>query len=238
MKILLVEDDENLNRNLTFFLKKEGYQVDSCFNGEDALYYVREGSPDLILLDRMLPLLDGMSFLKEIRREQNRTPVLMLTALGTLTDKIEGLDGGADDYLVKPFAMEELLARIRSLSRRSGLISSDASVETEDGALSLHYGDLWLNSRLHELKGPSGTITLSNRECALLQYFLQNGGQALSRGQLLLKVWGPDSEVEEGNLDNYIFFLRRRLKALHSRLSITTLRGVGYRLDGGDEHAV
>ncbi|MCM1112841.1 MAG: response regulator transcription factor [Muribaculum sp.] len=237
MKILLVEDDLNLNRNLTFFLEKEGYQVDSCTNGEDALYYVREGSPDLILLDRMLPILDGMSFLREIRGEQNRTPVLMLTALGTLADRIDGLDGGADDYLVKPFAMEELLARIRSLCRRSGLIPVDTVVGTE-GPLSLHYGDLWLDSRLHELKGPSGTATLSNRECALLQYFLQNGGQALSRGQLLLKVWGPDSEVENGNLDNYIFFLRRRLKALHSCLHITTLRGVGYRLDGGDAHAV
>ncbi|MDE7270793.1 MAG: response regulator, partial [Acetatifactor sp.] len=107
-----------LNRNLTFFLEKEGYQVDSCLNGEDALYYLQEGSPDLILLDRMLPLLDGMEVLKKIRQAQNRTPVLMLTALGTLADKVDGLDAGADDYLVKPFAMEELLARIRSLCRR------------------------------------------------------------------------------------------------------------------------
>lgn len=237
MKLLLVEDDENLNRNLTFFLEKEGYQVDSCQNGEDALYYLQEGSPDLILLDRMLPLLDGMEVLRQIRQTQNRTPVLMLTALGTLADKVDGLDAGADDYLVKPFAMEELLARIRSLCRRSGLAPADSAYDAED-ALSLHYGDLWLNPRLHELKGPAGTVTLSNRESALLQYFLQNGGQTLSRGQLLIKVWGPDSEVEEGNLDNYIFFLRRRLKALGSALRISTLRGVGYRLEGGNRHAV
>ncbi len=237
MKLLLVEDDENLNRNLTYFLEKEGYQVDSCHNGEDALYYLREGSPDLILLDRMLPLLDGMEVLKKIRQEHNRTPVLMLTALGTLADKVDGLDAGADDYLVKPFAMEELLARIRSLFRRSGPTPSDSPGDFGE-TLTWHYGDLWLNPRLHELKGPAGTATVSNRESALLQYFLQNGGQTLSRGQLLIKVWGPDSEVEEGNLDNYIFFLRRRLKSLKSCLRIATLRGVGYRLEEGDSHAV
>lgn len=238
MKILLVEDDENLNRNLKFFLEKEGYQVDACQNGEDALYYFREGNPDFILLDRMLPLLDGMSLLKTIRQSGSATPVLMLTALGTLSDRVEGLDGGADDYLVKPFAMEELLARIRSLTRRSGLSTVQPGATAKDDALLLCCGDLCLHPQLHELKGPACTVTLSNRECALLEYLIKNAGRTLSRGQLLLKVWGPDGEVEEGNLDNYIFFLRRRLKNLRSEVCITTLRGVGYRLEGGKTNAL
>ena len=237
MKILLVEDDENLNRNLKFFLEKEGYQVDACLDGEDALYYYQEGNPDFILLDRMLPSLDGISLLKTIRQSDRNTPVLMLTALGTLSDRVDGLDSGADDYLVKPFAMEELLARIRSLTRRSNLSAALPEQDGED-ALKLCYGDLTLHPQLHELEGPSGIITISKRESALLEYLLRNGGRTLSRGSLLLKVWGPDGEVEDGNLDNYIFFLRRRLKGLKSQVSITTLRGVGYRLEGGDPNAL
>ncbi len=230
MKILLAEDDENLNKNIAFFLEKEGYQVNSCYNGEDALYYCQEGAPDLILLDRMLPLLDGMELVKKLRAQQNTTPVLMLTALGTLSDRVEGLDAGADDYLVKPFEMEELLARIRSLTRRSGLNTSPARREPQ-----ICYGDLCLSPQLRELRGPVGTVTLSGRENALLEIFLNNGGQTLSRGQLLLKVWGPDGEVEDGNLDNYIFFLRRRLKNLKSRATISTVRGVGYRMNAKGE---
>lgn len=226
MKILLVEDDKDLNKNISFFLEKEGYQVDSCYNGEDALYYCQEGAPDIILLDRMLPLLNGMELLKQLREQGNLTPVLMLTALGTLADRVDGLDAGADDYLVKPFEMEELLARIRSLTRRSHLNSSPAHRETR-----LCYGDLSLSPQLRELQGPDGTFTLSGRENALMEIFLNNGGQALSRAQLLLKVWGPDGEVEDGNLDNYIFFLRRRLKNLKSTVTISTIRGVGYRMN-------
>lgn len=233
MRILLVEDDEVLNRNLKFFLEREGYQVDACADGDDALYYWREGCPDLVLLDRMLPSLDGMKLLKILRAEGVCTPVLMLTALDALSDRVDGLDSGADDYLVKPFAMEELLARIRSLSRR---ILPSAPPDKTD--LKLRYGDLILDPRLHELEGIAETVTLSGRESALLEYFMRNSGRTLSRADLLLKVWGAEGEVEDGNLDNYIFFLRRRLRALKSRVAITTLRGVGYRLEGGDDHAV
>lgn len=232
MKILLVEDDVNLKDNLSFYLTKEGYRVESCADGEEALYLVSESAPDLILLDRMLPGRDGISVLREIRRKMIHTPVLMLTALGTLADRVDGLDCGADDYLVKPFAMEELMARIRSLTRRSGLADTDVS-SGASGELHLALDDLCLNPLLHELKGPDGLVTLSNRESALLEYLMQNAGRVLSRGQLLLKVWGAESEVEDGNLDNYIFFLRRRLKALASGVVITTVRGVGYRLEGG-----
>lgn len=224
MRILLVEDDKDLNHNLAYYLTQEGYTVDSCFNGEEALFYCKEQQPDLILLDRMLPLLSGTEVLKAIRAQGIKIPVLILTALGTLNDRIEGLDLGADDYLVKPFAMEELSARIRSLLRRS---TQTASVAGD----ALCFLDLTLNPRIGELSTPSGAVALSRRECALLEVFLRNPGQTLSRGQLLSKVWGMEGEVEDGNLDNYIFFLRRRLKSLKSEAVITTLRGIGYRME-------
>lgn len=226
MRILLAEDDLNLNNNLTYFLQREGYTVDSCMDGEEALYYCEQQQPDLILLDRMLPSVSGTEILKRLRRQRNTTPVLLLTAMGTLSDRVEGLDLGADDYLVKPFAVEELLARIRSLTRRSIFTVSQGS-----GTLELQYGDLAFSPIVGELKGPSSTVTLSKREGALLEVFLRNPGQTLSRGQLLNKVWGPDGEVEDGNLDNYIFFLRRRLKSLSSTVSISTIRGIGYRIE-------
>lgn len=226
MRILLVEDDSNLNDNLTYFLRREGYMVDSCFDGEEALYFCEQQTPDFIILDRMLPVLSGTEVLQRLRSQGNTTPVLLLTAMGTLADRVEGLDLGADDYLVKPFAVEELLARIRSLTRRS-----TATLFASAGAQKLQYGDLIFSPLVSELEGPSCTVTLSKREGALLEVFLRNPGQTLSRGQLLNKVWGPEGEVEDGNLDNYIFFLRRRLKNLSSAVSISTIRGIGYRLE-------
>ena len=151
------------------------------------------------------------------------TPVLMLTAMGTLSDRITGLDLGADDYLVKPFAMEELMARIRSLSRRG----SGFHVANDE----LGWGDLTLCESSCQLHGPGGECTLSRRESGLLCALLRHPGQTLGRSQLLLSVWGPDTEVEDGNLDNYIFFLRKRLRSLESRVVIQTIRGVGYRLE-------
>lgn len=224
MRILLVEDDALLNHNLTYYLIQEGYMVDSCVDGEEALFYCNEQPPDLILLDRMLPLLSGTEVLKTIRAQGIKTPVLILTAMGTLNDRVEGLDLGADDYLVKPFAMEELGARIRSLLRRS----TQTAAPAEDA---LSFLDLTLYPRINKLSTPSGSAVLSRRECTLLEIFLRNPEQTLSRRQLFSRVWGMDGDVEDGNLDNYIFFLRRRLKALQSRAAITTLRGVGYRME-------
>ncbi len=230
MRILLAEDDRILHQNLKLFLQREGYAVDACFDGEEALYYCREGAYDCILLDRMLPQCSGTEVLKQLRKEGISTPVLFLTALGTLADKVEGLDMGADDYLVKPFALEELSARIRSLTRRSGSLLSSGQ--------GLSFGDLLFQPVTGELSCKAGRLTLSKREGALLEVFLRNPEQTLSRGQLLHLVWGPDGEVEDGNLDNYIFFLRRRLKNLHSAAAISTIRGIGYRItapsQGGD----
>lgn len=222
MRILLVEDNVELNETLAYHLKREGYEVDSCLDGDEGWYYMKEGAADLILLDRMLPGCSGTQLLKKLRESGDPTPVLMLTALGTLSDRVEGLDMGADDYLVKPFAIEELMARIRSLSRRG---TGTAALKTD----ALVYEDLTYRPQIGELKGPAGSCTLSKREGSLFEVFLRNPNQTLSRGQLLNKVWGILSEVEDGNLDNYIFFLRRRLKSLSSVTSIQTVRGIGYR---------
>lgn len=219
MRILFVEDEEQLNETLTLQLEAEGFLVDSCFDGEEACYYGEQNIYDVILLDRMLPKMDGTKVLTTLRKKGITTPVILLTALGTLTDKVTGLDLGADDYLVKPFAIEELLARIRCVTRRPTALNQDNVLSVSD-----------INWHTDEdcLTGPLGACTLSKREAALLETFLRRKNQTLSRNLLLLKVWGPDSDVEEGNLDNYIHFLRRRLKSVGSRLSIKTIRGIGY----------
>ena len=169
----------------------------------------------------MLPKMDGTKVLTNLRKKGITTPIILLTALGTLTDKVTGLDLGADDYLVKPFAIEELLARIRCVTRRPNTLNQDNVLSVSD-----------INWYIDEdyLTGPAGNCTLSKREAALLETFLRRKNQTLSRNLLLLKVWGPDSDVEEGNLDNYIHFLRRRLKSVGSQLYIKTIRGIGYCL--------
>lgn len=221
MRILLAEDDEKLNETLVYGLTQAGFIVDACFDGEDALFYGEQNIYDIILLDRMLPCMNGTDVLSSLRKQGVPTPVILITALGTLSDKVEGLDLGADDYLVKPFALEELLARIRCVARRPRSIVAEGT-----GSLA----DILFLPAENKLTGPVGSCTLSKREAALLEAFLKSGGATLSRSHLLLKVWGPDSDVEEGNLDNYIHFLRRRLKAVGSRLNLKTVRGVGYAL--------
>lgn len=221
MRILLAEDDEKLNETLVYGLTQAGFIVDTCFDGEDALFYGEQNIYDIILLDRMLPCMEGTDVLATLRGKGISTPVILITALGTLSDKVEGLDLGADDYLVKPFALEELLARIRCVARRPRRLVDEETRTLAD--------IIWLPAE-NRLTGPAGSCTLSRREAALLEAFLKSGSVILSRNHLLLKVWGPDSDVEEGNLDNYIHFLRRRLKTVGSRLNLKTVRGVGYAL--------
>ncbi len=221
MRILLAEDDRALNQTLAYQLEHEGFIVDSCYDGEEALFYCEQAIHDIILLDRMLPCLGGTDILKQLRKKGIVTPIILITALGTLTDKVEGLNLGADDYLVKPFAFEELLARIRCVARRPHTLTGSDALSVADIDFQLGEGIL---------TGPSGSCTLSKKEAALLEAFLRSRGQTLQRSTLLLKVWGPDSDVEDGNLDNYIYFLRRRLQISGSRLRIATVRGIGYRL--------
>lgn len=222
MRILLVEDDENLCYTLQYQLEQEGFLVDTCMDGEDALFFIRERVHDLILLDRMLSSMDGISVLKALRREKIFTPVIFLTALSSLQDKITGLDCGADDYMVKPFAFEELMARIRCLSRRP---------QKWEGSSVISLGDISFDPDQKKLFCHTKECSLSKKEGALMEIFLRNPGQILPRQTLLSRVWGPDSEVEDGNLDNYIYFLRRRLRSVDSRLELKAVRGVGYQLE-------
>lgn len=222
MRILMIEDDTKLCASVAYQLEKNGFSVDVCHDGEEGLFWMREGTCDLVLLDRMLPGMDGMSVLKAARKDGIRTPVILLTALGELHDRVEGLNLGADDYLAKPFAFEELLARIRSALRRPAAWASGQA---------LALGDITFDSARKVLSRDGSSCALSRREGDLLELFLRNAGQTMPRSLILSRVWGPEGDVEEGNLDNYIHFLRRRLKSVGSALSIRTVRGVGYCLE-------
>ncbi len=225
MRILMIEDSEPLCDAVRFQLEQEGYTVDVCHDGDDGLRWIRERAHDLILLDRMLPYMSGLEVLRTARSEGITTPVLIMTALSGVQDRVDGLDAGADDYLLKPFATEELLARIRAMGRRP---------RGWEGSSLQHSGDLAFDAVEKTLRGPAGSCPLSKRESDLFEIFFRNPGQTLPRGVLLAHVWGPDAGVEDGNLDNYVHFLRRRLRAVGSRREIKTIRGVGYRMDAPD----
>ena len=224
MRILMVEDDQALCAAVDIHLRQQGYTVDYAHTGEDGLHFALQNAYDLILMDRMLPELDGLEAVRTLRSRGFSTPVLMLTALDGVPDRVDGLDAGADDYLAKPFAAEELLARIRALSRRPRQWESTSRLSA---------GDLELDTELAALRGPAGACPLSRREKQLLELFLRNAGQTLTRELLLSRVWGPDAPVEDGNLDNYIHFLRRRLRTVGSAVRLATVRSVGYRLEVG-----
>ena len=204
---------------LRFQLEKEHHEVTICNNGRDGLDLFLQDAYDLVLLDRMLPTMNGLLILQKARRSGISTPVIMITALGELYDRVEGLDCGADDYLVKPFAYEELAAHIRSIGRRNHVY--------DDNNL-FSYADLTYDSRLRELTGPDGSMQLSGREGRLLEVFLQNPDTTLQRLVLLSRVWGADAPVEESNLDTYIHFVRKRLQQIGSHATIETVRGIGY----------
>lgn len=223
MNILMIEDDKDLCEAVSFRLEQEGFSVTACHDGEEGLYYMGETPYDLVILDRMLPHMDGIQVLKEARSHQIKTPVLMLTALGELDDRLSGLNGGADDYMVKPFIFEELLARIRCLLRRPASYTAFADT--------VFLGDITYVPQTRTLSSHDKSCTLSSREGNLMEVFLRNPGQTLPRQLLLSRVWGLETDVEEGNLDNYIHFLRRRLKTVKSALQIKTVRGVGYQLE-------
>ena len=222
MKILLIEDDETLCQTIPFQLKQEGFTVDTAMDGEEGLHLARQRLHDLVLLDRMLPGLEGMEILTTLRRENISTPVIFLTALGQLHDRTAGLNSGADDYIVKPFAFEELLARIHSVLRRPAVLQASET---------LSFGDITYEPLTLALRCKQKETVLSKRLGDLLELFLRNPGQVLPRETILLRVWGMDTDVEDGNLDNYAYFLRRSLRKVGSAVQLTTVRGVGYRLE-------
>ncbi len=222
MRILLIEDDAELCKAIEVHLKKECYQTDICNSGTDAMYYIEKFIHDVIVLDRMLPGRDGLSLLNDLREHGITTPVIMVTAMNGINDRIDGLDGGADDYLVKPFAMNELMARIRALLRRPRKIENSQCLTCDD---------LSFDPSTYVVAKGAKKLSLSKGEGALLEFMLLNKDNILTREQILNRVWGLNDFVEEGNLDNYIYFLRRRLKALDTTVSIKTVHGIGYRLE-------
>lgn len=221
VRVLIIEDDKKQCWLLQFRLEKEGYSADTCTDGGDAEYYLTKNAYDMVLLDRMLPHKDGISILRDMRKRGDNTPVIMLTALGELGDKITGLDCGADDYLVKPFEVDELLARMRCLLRRPAQIESINTVSA---------GDVTYDGDSNILTGPKSSCTLSQKEGELLNLFLHNPDRILPRQTIQVRVWGVDFDTLDGNLDNYIYFVRRRLKNTGSTMSIVNIRGVGYKL--------
>jgi DNA-binding response OmpR family regulator len=222
MRILIIEDDIKLCQTMKKQLETASYTVDTCYTGDDSLYYVSKQLYDLIIMDRMLPNLDGLSIIQIMRKRGITTPVIMVTALVGINDKIDGLDAGADDYLAKPFSIEELFARIRALLRRPQTLQNFNQLIFSNMKLDL-------NSRI--LSTEAMNCELSKKECDLLEFFIKNKGQILERELILSRVWGPDAFASDGNLDNYISFLRRRLTSLACKAQIKTIYGIGYRLE-------
>lgn len=225
MNILLIEDDKDLCHAVSWQLQQEGHLVDCCHDGAEANLYIRQKVHDLILLDCMLPGEDGLHILRTMRSEGNLTPVIVLSALGEVNDRVTGLNAGADDYLVKPFAYSELSARIGSLFRRR-----DSFQQVKPS-----YGDLILDPVENRLSCHGRDCSLSQTESDLMKLLLLAGDRTTGRSVLLHKVWGLDTSVEDSNLDNYIYFLRKRLKTLNSRVSIINRRGHGFRLEYHDD---
>jgi DNA-binding response OmpR family regulator len=221
MRILIIEDEARLADMIARVLSQERYEVDIAHDGNSGLELALTGSYDALILDRMLPGRDGLAIVQLLREEEIGTPVLMLTALGDLTERVEGLDAGADDYLGKPFAFEELLARLRALTRRTDRPILGQAQE---------FGGLVVNLPLHEVSRDGEEIALSPREFALLETFVRNRGRVLTRDQLLERVWGYEAEPQGNVVDLYVHYLRRKLEAPGSDPLIRTIRGTGYIL--------
>ena len=221
MRILIVEDEKRLE-TLCDLLSQHGFLTDACYDGESGLDCALSGIYDLMILDVMLPVYDGFEVLRRLRGASSSLPVLLLTAKSESCDKIHGLDCGADYYLTKPFDPGELLACLRALARRK----SATLAPTEE----LQFGDLRLEAETMLLHCGERNLRLSRKEFQLLETLMRNPKQVLSKEQLLLKVWGYDSEAEENHVEVYISFLRKKLEHLHSCVRIRTLRTVGYQL--------
>ena len=222
MRLLLVEDEKRMVQALCEILRQEKYEVDHYANGLDGLAAIESDIYDIIILDVMLPGMNGYEIAKKARHKGIRTPILMLTAKADLDDKVTGLDSGADDYLTKPFMTKELLARLRALSRRN--------INTVDGTLS--YGDILLDINTSTLSCTtnSQSVRLSEKEYRILEYLIANSGQILTREQLAVKIWGFESEAEYNNVEVYMSFTRKKLSFVGAKTEIKAVRGIGYEL--------
>lgn len=223
MRILVVEDNEDLLKSVVRFLTKEGYVVDQSTDGDEGLDLALDNYYDCIVLDVMLPGVDGFEFVQTLRESQVETPVLMLTALDAVDDKVKGLSSGADDYLTKPFDFRELLARIKSLIRRHNLTKGEEIV----------FKDLRLNSRSRQAVVRDELIKLSKKEFDLLETLLRNPGITFSRDELIERVWENEKEIRSNVVDVYVLYLRNKLKPYGYDKYIETVPGLGYRFHKG-----
>lgn len=221
MRVLIVEDERLLAETLADILSQSGYLADISYDGESGLDNARSGIYDAVVLDVMLPKLDGFRLLRHLREEGLDTPVLMLTARGDLPDRVQGLNLGADYYLAKPFDNAELLACLTAITRRQGSLVPEA----------LRFGDLKLIPSACALCREGQTLTLSSRETEMMRLLMVNAGQYLSKETLLLKIWGFESDVGDNSVEAYISFLRKKLAILRSRVRLAVQRRVGYRLE-------
>ncbi|WP_199884064.1 response regulator transcription factor [Anaerosinus massiliensis] len=215
MNLLLVEDEVRLSESLTVLISRAGYQVDTALDGLKALEKIRTANYDVIILDRMLPCLDGLSVLKQMRKEKIDTPVLFLTAKDSPNERVEGLEAGADDYLIKPFFTEELLARIKVLTKRIEKKQPEGVIDAAGITLYTLHGEVVKDNE---------KLQLTVKESALLALLMQNKGQVITKERIMEKIWGYDSETNIANVDLYIYYLRKKLNISNIR----TIRGIGY----------
>ncbi len=220
---MIAEDEEKLADALVQIFAKNKMTADAFGNGIDALDNALTGIYDVIVLDIMMPGMTGIEVLRKIRAEGMDTPVLMFTAKDEISDKVKGLDSGADDYLTKPFATEELLARVRALSRRSSAAIVNSDIIT--------CGDLSLDTAAYELSCGKNSLKLGLKEFSIMELLMKNSGRVLSKETLITKIWGYDSDAEYNNVEVYISFLRKKLDFIKSKAAIKTVRGVGYTLE-------
>lgn len=221
MRILIVEDEVRLAEAISEIVKEEKYESDMVFTGVDGLYYASTEIYDCIILDVMLPEMDGFEVLKEIRKKGIETPILMLTARDEVKSKVKGLDYGADDYMTKPFDVEELLARIRAITRRKGQVILDE----------LKFEDLVLDLNNYSISSNFKSINLTAKEFEIIKLLMSNANIVVTKDDLISKIWGYDSDAEDNNVEVYISFIRKKLKFIKSKVEITTLRKLGYKLE-------
>ncbi len=221
MRLLLAEDEKELSRALAAILKHNHYSVDAVYDGQEALDYLESGVYDGVLLDIMMPKVDGITVLKKIRSSGNTVPVLLLTAKSEIDDRVEGLDCGADDYLTKPFAMKELLARIRAMTRRKAVCADSVLV----------FGDISLNRASFELSVDGKTMRLANKEFQMMEMLMLNQGQMIPAEQFMEKIWGFDTDTELNTVWVYLSNLRKKLAFLEAHVQIRAARNLGYYLE-------
>lgn len=221
MRILLAEDERSLSRALVALLERSNYSADAVYDGEEALAYLEAGNYDALILDIMMPKLDGLTVLRRLREQGNAIPVLMLTAKSEVSDKVLGLDSGANDYLTKPFSTQELMARIRAMTRgQTGQMSSRIT-----------FGNITLDQATFELISPTGSFRLANKEYQMMELLMRNPRQLIPSERFLERIWGYNSDVELNVVWVYISYLRKKLTALHADIQIKATRNAGYSLE-------